>query len=1292
MSDAPQPAKAHALSRSFFHVRYQIRFLIVVITVVLSFVGFSGSAKADTYTYTLNLLTENEPLTVSSASISSLSSYCGDCNNYSLIYVSGDVSAVGHTINYYLAYQGNVIYCYYQGADGIGCINQGGPEGNFQLPLTVSFTLDTITPAAPSKSLGSGTPEDGSGCGCNGIPNATGDVKAGEPIDVGTGNVFYEYNDYASSGSNPLSFSRYYNSRAGATTDAVTLGSNWRSTYDRYLNIVSSTSVTAERADGQGLSFTNNGTVWASDTDVDLTLTQSGTGTGSTWTLTDHNDVTETYTQLASGEALLSTIVARDGYTQTMTYNTSNQLTKVTDSFGRTLVLTYASSLLNTVTTPDGLVITYAYNSSGITPGVNDRLASVSYSTSPATSQSYTYVQNFALSSVTDENGNVYASWTYDSANRGLTSQMGSGATLTTVTYNDSDGSRTVTNALGETETYHFTTLQGVPKVTEIDRAATPTVGAASETFTYDSNGYIASQTDWNGNVTQYTNNTHGLPTSITEAYGTAQARTTTITYDATFKHLPDQITAPRKTSAFTYDAHGNLLTQTDTDTTGGATNGQTRTWKYTYDGFGHLLTATAPPHNGIKENTTYTYTGNNIATVTDALGHVSRITRYNNSGLPLSMTDPNGVVTTFTYDARQRPLTRTVQASSGNATTTFAYDAAGNLVSLTQPDGSQLNYTYDAAHRVIAVNDNLNGTIAYTLDANGDITQQQISAGSAIAETQSAVFDSLGRMLQQIGASSQTSSFTYDNNGNTLSIKNPLGNTTSQAFDPLNRLVSSIDPLNKTTTYAYDAQDNVTSVTDPRGLITTYTYDGFGEALSETSPDTGTTKYAYDNDGNLISTVDARGITTKRTYDVLNRVTALTHPDGLEPISYSYDAGRFGIGRLSGFTDESGSTAFTYNERGDVLTDKQVIGGISYTTSYSYNLADRIMGITYPSGHSVTYTRDSTGRITSIAWSGVSSATLASNITYEPFGPVTGFTYGNGLTNTLTYDQDYRLTGIKTSGSSVTVQNESVTYDNANDITSITDALDATRNQRFTYDADQRLLSAVGKYGTDSYTYDADGNRLTSTEGGVTSTYTYPATSNQLATVVTGGKTRKLAYNAAGDLTSDNRAASANTKFTYSKLNQLETVAVTGGSTTTYEYNALGERASKAIAGGATTNYVYDQQGHLTEETDKTGALIREYVYLDDMPLAQIEGSGTIYYVHTDQLGTPQKMTDASQNIVWDRSSSLLGRMSPSPEPLLTISASQGNMRIVRAGCIITGTVTTTRPWADIHRETRLG
>ena len=194
---------------------------------------------------------------------------------------------------------------------------------------------------------------------------------------------------------------------------------------------------------------------------------------GTIWTLTDHDDTVETYTQISATEAILNSIAARNGYTQRLTYNGNNRLVSVTDSYGRTLTLAYSSGLLSTVTTPDGLVLSYGYNSSGVTPNVNDRLASVTYSTSPSSSQTYVYENSsfpFALTGIIDENGNRFATWTYDVSGRATSSQHAGGAELTTITYNDNDGSRVVTNALGQQTLYQFAVMQGVPKVTQITR------------------------------------------------------------------------------------------------------------------------------------------------------------------------------------------------------------------------------------------------------------------------------------------------------------------------------------------------------------------------------------------------------------------------------------------------------------------------------------------------------------------------------------------------------------------------------------------------------------------------------------------------------------------------------------------------------------------------------------------------------------------------------------------------------------------------------------------------------
>jgi RHS repeat-associated protein len=59
-----------------------------------------------------------------------------------------------------------------------------------------------------------------------------------------------------------------------------------------------------------------------------------------------------------------------------------------------------------------------------------------------------------------------------------------------------------------------------------------------------------------------------------------------------------------------------------------------------------------------------------------------------------------------------------------------------------------------------------------------------------------------------------------------------------------------------------------------------------------------------------------------------------------------------------------------------------------------------------------------------------------------------------------------------------------------------------------------------------------------------------------------------------------------------------------------------------------------------IAEMNDGTGLPIREYVWMNDTPVAMVDyssGSPVIYDIHTDQLGRPQKLTDQSGNVDWD-------------------------------------------------------
>jgi RHS repeat-associated protein len=1032
-----------------------------------------------------------------------------------------------------------------------------------------------------------------------------GACPCGEPINAGTGNLFEQVTDYQSAGANKLAFTRYYNSMASSTTFATTLGANWRSNYDRYLRL-SSTTVIAERPNGQQVTFsTNGGGVWTTDTDIDLALTNSG----STWTLTDSHDTVESYTATGTNQATLQTIKARNGYTQTLQYGSGNQLASVTDSYQRQLSFAYSGGQIHSVTTPDGLVLTFGYSSAN--------LAVVGYSTSPPTTVTYLYENTAlpsALTGVVDENGTRYTTWTYDSSGRALTSQHAGGAGLTTVAYNDTDGSRTVTNELGQQEVDKFTTLQGVPKLTEADRLASATIPAGKSSYTYDSNGYPASYTDWNGNVTNFVNDAHGQPTSITEAFGTPQARTTTVTYHSSL-HLPVLIVTPGLTAAFTYDSSGELLTRALTDTAIAGT-GLTRTWTYTWSNF--LESSVKSPRTDVSALTKFTHDSTGALTgITNALNQTVQVTRHTQGGLPQSIVDLNGVVTNLTYDARQRLLSVAVTTAAGVLTNTYAYDAAGNLLTVTQPDGSWLTNTYDGAHRLTGIADKLGDSIAYTLDALGDRTQ--VTALDPAGNPQlkrSGVFDPLGRVLQSIGGASQTTSFSYDSNGNTLAVTDPLTHATRQSFDALNRQVTSTDAAGGLAAFAFDAHNRLTRVTDANGAVTSYSYDGFGDLIQQSSPAAGSITYRYDAGGNLTQKIDARGLTSNFTYDALNRVISTTYPaNSSENVAYSYDqpGHGFGIARLTSVADAAGLLNRSYDERGNLLSETRTRGSIALTASYTYDAASRVASITYPSKWSVAYTRDGAGRITAAAAHapGGSAQSIVSSVAYQPFGPVSALTYGNGIAEKRTFDLDYRLTGI----ASANVQNLNYGYDAADNLLSAADGISSANNQSLGYDALNRLASASGAYGSLGYTYDANGNRLTETS---------TASSDGLGSVST------LTYNQAG---------------------RLATVSTAQQPLTQYTYDAHGQRVIKVGSSTGTTIYQYDRSGHLLEETDGQGNAQVDYVYLYGRPVATIQLSGNkIYFLHGDRLGSPQIATDSTQTIAWSTGYQPFGQTAAPP------------------------------------------
>lgn len=985
--------------------------------------------------------------------------------------------------------------------------------------------------------------------------------------------------------------------------------------------------------------------------------------TGSGFTVTDDDDNVELYNQ--NGQ--LQSVTSRAGVAQTVSYDGNGQFLSVTDSFGNSLtVARYTPSggitvnNIDTVTASGDGQITYSYTGNFTSPAVPGAGFLAEVQNLDGSTKSYGYYTGSLLQTETDELQNT-TTWGYDSSNRGDSVQLPGVATATNLTYNYNDTTSTLfVDPLGAQRTFSFSRLGDVNKVTGISGSQCATCQEMVST-TYDTAGWVASRTDYNGNLTCYQNDpVRGLELyrvegfapgstcpSILSTYtpqsGTLQRKIAT-TWNSTWRE-PSLITEANRTTAYTFIGSGNIHTKTVTDTT--VTPNVARTWTYSYNNFGQVLTAKSP-RTDLNSTTTYVYyrcPGTNcgqIDTIQNALGQVTTFGSYNAYGQPLTITDPNGVLTTLAYYPRELLESSQVTEGTFSETINYYYYPTALLEKVTMPDSSTVTYAYSPAHYLTDITDFAQNYIQYEVDALGNrIGINAIDPSGHIDYTQTRQYNALSQLYEVIGAagSSQvTTTYGYDSNGNNTSIDAPLSRNTGQQFDVLNRLSQVTDPDSGIAILTYDAEDDLTQVSDPRTLLSTYTYNGFSQVLTTQLASYGTKTFTdtYDSFGNVKTYTDGRGAITTYTYDALNRVTSAAYKlSGVtdQTISYTYDTGSNGIGRLTGASDANHSMSWGYDPKGRVISKSQTVASVARTVDYGYTNGD-LVTVTTPSGQTITYTY-SDHLIASIA---VNSTTLLSRATYEPFGPVSGWTWGNGTAEVRSYNTDGNPSVMGGP------ESHAYTYDYAFRITQITNASNSALTWAYQYDPDDHLTSAVDTSTNQGFKYDADGNRTKET-GTVAGTYNLVTGTNRLSTI-TGSPARTYTYDADGD-----DVSWSSISLTFNNRDRLSTATVSSVQTT-YIYNALGQRIEKSGGPAGTVIFVYDEAGHLEGEYSSSGALIEETVWLGDTPVATLQpvsGGIGIYYIHADHLNAPHMITQASNNaIVWRWDNDPFGSLAP--------------------------------------------
>ncbi len=764
--------------------------------------------------------------------------------------------------------------------------------------------------------------------------------------------------------------------------------------------------------------------------------------------------------------------------------------------------------------------------------------------------------------------------------------------------------------------------------------------GQPNTAATFDSNGYVASTTDFNGNVTTMVHDANGLLDQQVDGSGSADQRTTNITWNTTLRVplIRTVLDAKGNTvgkTAWVYNTVGQPLARCEIDpaqassytcATTGTPPAGVRRWTYSYCTavdttqcpIVGLLLSVDGPRTEVADVSTYAYYLADIATahhgdlqsVTDALGHTTSYLTYDGAGRVTSLRDANGVVTNLTYTPRGWLASRSV----GGATTTLSYTAYGAVASITDPDGITTRYAYDAAHRLTDITDAQGNVIHYTLDNAGNKTGEQIrTATGTVVHSLSRTFNILGQLTAVVDGLNHAvfnagTSGSYDGNGNLVQSTDALGIQRQQGFDALNRLQSTIanyngpDPATKNTqsVFAYDARDNLEGVGDPDGLSTTYDYDGLGNRTVLHSPDTGTSSDTYDAAGNRLTHTDAKGIVSTSTYDANNRLISTGYTDTTLNVSYAYDeanavtgcSASLPIGRLTRVVEAGVTTVFCYDGRGNVIQKQQVTLSQTDTTRYAYTAGNRLSSVSTPDQTAISYAYDSDGRVSSVqvapAGASVASPTVVSSINYLPFGPISSYTLGNGQVVTRTYDANYRLTDLTSPALNLHFNRDAL-----GNITALGNASGANpATETYSYDPLYRLTGiADNGAALESYTYSPTGDRRSKTALGLaTGAYLYTGGTHQLASINGIARANDANGNTTGSVIGGNTYG-----FGYNGRNRLTMAQLNGATVGIYTYNAMGQRIGKVVTflQATTERFAYNEAGQLIGEYETSSAAL---------------------------------------------------------------------------------------------------
>jgi len=713
------------------------------------------------------------------------------------------------------------------------------------------------------------------------------------------------------------------------------------------------------------------------------------------------------------------------------------------------------------------------------------------------------------------------------------------------------------------------------------------------------------------------------------------------------------------RTSTFSYDPNSGLMTQSVVEPADANFRVQS---DFGYDAFGNQTSTTVSGGNIVTRTSGagYEVKGRFPSTLTNALNQQTTQGFSAAFGDLTSVTDPNLVVSTATYDTWGR---KTLVVNGDGTRVSFQYQFCSGV------NGGTAACPANGAYRIVQTPLAANGTtqIAQVVATYFDRLERQIAIdnqglnGEAIRTATE--YDALGRVQRTSrpyflsGGAPRWTTFTYDAldrvtletrpdastvghayHGLSVTDTNQLGQTQTTLKNSRGEIVSVTDNLGQATSFAYDPFGNLKTTTDSLGHVIGNTYDKYGRKIAMSDPDMGNWSYGYDVLGQLTSQTNARSQTVTLAYDKLGRLTGRTEPDLAS--TWVYDTQAKGIGKLASTSTTAGfQRSISYDSISRPIQSSVTVDGGTYATVSTYDTGGRIGGVTYPSGLAVAYTYNAIGYLTQISGGAPSTAFWTANA-YDAESHLTQATFGNGVVTSKVYNPDTGRIAAIQAGAGNAVQNLGFAFNTLGNLTQRVDAATQTTDA-LSYDGLNRLTQAVTSNPglplnvTKTVGYDAIGNIVNKSDVG---NYTYdPARVHAVASIApgaTGTVTASYAYDGNGNMLTGRGRTVAWTSF------DMVSQIAQGANTLGFAYDSEHARLKQASSDGSTKYYLNDPVSGIMAEKMIGASLSvtwNDYIMLGaEMVALRVTAATTqTRYFHKDHLGSIVALTDESGAVV---------------------------------------------------------